>query len=368
MMEKEKKDSYITFGDLVKNPGITINEKKISEDVENQKYKPLVQAYYYGIVMFEYASRFLIESHCDDCEYITLLDEYKTHNIDGLKYEPNLRWKNGIDFWLKYVLLFNFSKVLSEITMTDQFESLHYEDWPKNPGTYFSDCVGYNALDVAISYPYKIEAEIFEVLEDMVGEAVYDENNKYTKILKAKVEEESKKLNKDLNDRPPLEWRVWDFISPMKFIDGYKPEIFLKDWKKRSLLNIKEASNPYFPNWTAEQIKREAEIFLLKLECEYDSAKKQWGEPITDFDRMRRIDTNINMRKPLARRPRLVYEKLMSLQEYEAMDTPELLDWLSKKKIDIDEKTLRVTYLDPLKPWGLDNAPKVGYFIRRPKT
>ena len=72
---------------------------------------------------------------------------------------------------------------------------------------------------------------------------------------------------------------------------------------------------------------------------------------------------------PLPSRPKLIYEKLISLQEHEAMTGPEILDWLSKKHgINIDEGTLRNTYLKPLKPYGLVNTPRVGYYIRRPKA
>lgn len=68
---------------------------------------------------------------------------------------------------------------------------------------------------------------------------------------------------------------------------------------------------------------------------------------------------------PLPKAPRLLYEKLKSLKPHEAMTTDEILDWLSNKhEKHISESTLYKTYLKPLKPYGLKNKPKTGYYIR----
>jgi len=49
------------------------------------------------------------------------------------------------------------------------------------------------------------------------------------------------------------------------------------------------------------------------------------------------------------------------------MTTPELLDWLGQEHhVYIDDKTLR-NHLKELKPYGLMNRPRIGYFLRDTK-
>ncbi len=77
-------------------------------------------------------------------------------------------------------------------------------------------------------------------------------------------------------------------------------------------------------------------------------------------------------RKPLGRIAAVIYEKLKSLPEHRGMDTPALLAWLADRKaaeaegrdIEIlDDGTLR-GHLKQIKPYGLRNAPKIGYYVR----
>ena len=90
-----------------------------------------------------------------------------------------------------------------------------------------------------------------------------------------------------------------------------------------------------------------------------DDLKKTYGYIEND------VEEGINSRNaPLPKTARLVYEKLKNLKPHEAMTGPDLLAWLSKEHdIEIDDKTLRKTYLEPIKPYGLENKAKVGYYI-----
>lgn len=66
---------------------------------------------------------------------------------------------------------------------------------------------------------------------------------------------------------------------------------------------------------------------------------------------------------PLSPKARLIYEKLSILKVHEAMTTPEILDWLSQEhQKDIDEGTLG-KLLKEIKPYGLQNKPRIGYYI-----
>ncbi|TKJ32306.1 MAG: hypothetical protein CEE38_23400 [Planctomycetes bacterium B3_Pla] len=68
---------------------------------------------------------------------------------------------------------------------------------------------------------------------------------------------------------------------------------------------------------------------------------------------------------PLSPKAKLIYEKLLSLEEHEAMKTDEILDWLaSEHRIYLDEGTLR-KHLKEIKSYGLNNKPRIGYYIQQ---
>ena len=68
--------------------------------------------------------------------------------------------------------------------------------------------------------------------------------------------------------------------------------------------------------------------------------------------------------EPLGKVARLVYEKLSSLKEHEAMTLPEIQNWYEKKTPkSLDEGTWK-NIRKELEPWGLHNKPRVGYYIR----
>jgi len=70
-------------------------------------------------------------------------------------------------------------------------------------------------------------------------------------------------------------------------------------------------------------------------------------------------------RTPLGKRAAMLYEYLRSLPEHEAKTTPELLEWWSQTTgREIDEGALR-DVLEELKPYGLKNKPRVGFYIDR---
>lgn len=74
---------------------------------------------------------------------------------------------------------------------------------------------------------------------------------------------------------------------------------------------------------------------------------------------------NAERKEPLTQKGRLIYAKLRSLEEHEAMTLPEIQDWLdTDHDINLDEGTWK-TIRKELKPYGVDNRAKVGYFIRK---
>jgi len=69
-------------------------------------------------------------------------------------------------------------------------------------------------------------------------------------------------------------------------------------------------------------------------------------------------------KEPVSKRAGLIYDKLKSLTPPKhGMTTNELLDWLSQERENIDEKTLR-RHLNELKPYGLDNKRRIGYYLK----
>ena len=70
-----------------------------------------------------------------------------------------------------------------------------------------------------------------------------------------------------------------------------------------------------------------------------------------------------NGQLPVPKKAGLILEKLKSLPKHEAMLTNDILTWLSREKeIEMDEKTLR-GYLKQLKPHGVKNERRVGYYF-----
>ncbi len=68
---------------------------------------------------------------------------------------------------------------------------------------------------------------------------------------------------------------------------------------------------------------------------------------------------------PVSKRAGLIYDKLKSLiPPKHGMTTNELLDWLCKEGENIDDKTLR-GHLNELKPYGLDNKRRIGYYLKQ---
>ncbi|HEX4796173.1 MAG TPA: hypothetical protein VH370_20455, partial [Humisphaera sp.] len=67
--------------------------------------------------------------------------------------------------------------------------------------------------------------------------------------------------------------------------------------------------------------------------------------------------------EPIGKNARLLYEKLLSLPQHQAMITSEILDWFMSQKIIISEDVLRKEILPQLNLYGIKNKPRIGYFI-----
>lgn len=84
----------------------------------------------------------------------------------------------------------------------------------------------------------------------------------------------------------------------------------------------------------------------------------------------KRLTDAINGYRPIPKPPlgkvaTLLYEKLKSLPEHKAMNTPELSQWLADEhKHLMDDATLR-NHLKQLEPYGIQNKTRIGYYIRQ---
>ena len=70
-------------------------------------------------------------------------------------------------------------------------------------------------------------------------------------------------------------------------------------------------------------------------------------------------------RPPLGKIAILIYEKLITLPEYQAMDIQEISNYLDDilDEVPPDNDTLRKRHLPQLEPYGLDHKKRIGYRI-----
>lgn len=73
-----------------------------------------------------------------------------------------------------------------------------------------------------------------------------------------------------------------------------------------------------------------------------------------------------DVREPLGHSAAAVYEELLKLPVHRGLTGPDLLDALSKRDppVLIDQSTLTSRLVPELRPYGIENKPRVGYYIR----
>lgn len=78
------------------------------------------------------------------------------------------------------------------------------------------------------------------------------------------------------------------------------------------------------------------------------------------------IDSGENPnRQPLGETVRLIYDKLKSLREGEAMTAPEICGWLASQHGKyLSESMLYREYKEQLTPWGLQHTKRIGFWIK----
>jgi len=108
--------------------------------------------------------------------------------------------------------------------------------------------------------------------------------------------------------------------------------------------------------------------FLMDLGGVLDSP----AGPALIADAWGRVREQLPHRAPVGEMPGLILEKLRRLPEHKGLTGPQLLDWLQapdaaqsegRGQIFISEDTLKV-HLEKLKPYGVRNAPRIGYYAR----
>ena len=68
-------------------------------------------------------------------------------------------------------------------------------------------------------------------------------------------------------------------------------------------------------------------------------------------------------RPPLTKKPAAIYRILLELPEHKALTGPAIVAELLKVGIATDESTMRRHFLPRLRPYGLRNKRRVGYYI-----
>lgn len=68
-------------------------------------------------------------------------------------------------------------------------------------------------------------------------------------------------------------------------------------------------------------------------------------------------------KEPLSPVAATIYEWLRELPEHRAMTTGDILEELARRGIDVCESTFYERYVPELKAWGVQNKPRIGYFI-----
>ena len=69
--------------------------------------------------------------------------------------------------------------------------------------------------------------------------------------------------------------------------------------------------------------------------------------------------------KPLSEKAAAVLELLKTVPEHRGMIGPKILEALDKKNILIDQSTLTKNIIPELKPYGVKNRPRIGYYIEQ---
>lgn len=69
--------------------------------------------------------------------------------------------------------------------------------------------------------------------------------------------------------------------------------------------------------------------------------------------------------KPLSEKAAAVLELLKTAPEHRGMTGPKILEALDKKNILIDQSTLTKNIIPELKPYGVKNRPRIGYYIEQ---
>lgn len=242
-----------------------------------------------------------------------------------------------------------------------------------------------------------------EPLGDVNNYKCTDENNQWVKenIDKLKPIPLEVFTRKDLqaalmrNRRPivysntvPIPLRECDYDKPMKSpIYPFVPdsEVVELNLPLAANLCLKEPECRKFIGWPEQKIPPYViEIMRRRLLGDGSSDESIKYLKIADVAELLKEERNIKIpdstgsdeisydekpdtivkNKPVSKIAGLILLKLKELPEHQAMDTPALLAWLSREhKKDIDDKSLR-RHLDELKPYGLQNKPKIGYFIR----
>jgi len=137
--------------------------------------------------------------------------------------------------------------------------------------------------------------------------------------------------------------------------DFHKPEVidYILEW--RSYVHFVIENTLPSEQWPEWKLSQETERVLCLLKNEQAGEIKD-SEPLVNTPNL----------TPLSPNAQIVYDILTNLPAHKALKTPDILDEVYKKTGKIwDEKELYDRVFPQLRPWGLKNKRRVGYWIKK---
>jgi hypothetical protein len=302
-----RQKAELTFGEILKNESLDYYEKLISRDksIAQTTCPALIELYHYGKAALFFASNFLENSLNPECVF----------RIDSLPNDNFIR-----NYAILKTILDHISKIwiygggqdclygngtrpkptLPEIDGGEEdYIPMRPKLWPQNPGIYFLDIVGKNALDVVLEFSCELYGTISE-------EAEYIFKN-----------DSGEDLTSD---------EIWEKILLLIAEPANKTDPFFIKWKKKAMYRIKQQFTR--PEWSASEIIRDSEIIRAKLDHEYCEAFKLWeSERQQDNGNEQEVGTESNRGNNISLSIKLTdtESNLLEALGEEIMTGPELL-------------------------------------------
>ena len=219
----------VTYKELSKN--IKIHQlPEESEFFDNSICATLHKAYCWSRKTFQWSADFLIWRFNPKWRFSC---ENERHVING--------------FVETFICFQKLMEILTDLIYKDKdFYQILYENWPMNPGLFFSDSVGHSALEVAIDY----STDLFLSLDSIFFETVCKETT-------------------------ATSWdEAWEIINSLIVTPKLDPMII--KWQTAVSNELKRWCPEIEVENSSKVICRDSRVILVKLEAEYWNVKERW--------------------------------------------------------------------------------------------